>query len=484
MRTIHESDFTGYSNEQIFFLIEKAANSLSATVTQKRPNEIKIMTKASAWKRGKVIIVTIDSCTVRIDAFERESDLFKTALENQRTSYVPESIQHAMEEEIAAVEAYQQDLADRIRSNKLTASEKMLLRSGGHKVTYSLIAVNVVIFIAMALSGISIIDPTADKISAWGGNFAPYTFGGEPFRLLTCVFVHIGIVHLLFNMYALYSLGIYLEPLLGRWIYLISYLCTGICSSLVSVLWAGNERVSAGASGAIFGLLGIFIVLLSTKLIDKKMRQALLQSMLVFAGYNLIFGMKGGVDNAAHIGGLASGLVFGFPLYKAIANPKFSKLIAAAMIGITILVAGISVIGNKNDTLAYEEALEAFSTEDESAVSAFNKTVALNSNVNNDSLNRFNAKILEDSVLSRWKNAEAIILKAGNMKISGLNKERYHYLSDYASLRVQQINLLLSKYKNNGSWDAKRQEKLDSLNNKITTIIDDLNPSKNSIPTD
>src|SRR5689334_12007874 len=92
-------------------------------------------------------------------------------------------------------------------------------------------------------------------------------------RMITNVFVHIGILHLLFNMYGLYFVGRFLEPMLGKVRYITAYFCAGVIASLVSLYWHRNENiVSAGASGAIFGMYGVFLALLTTHLIPKSVR--------------------------------------------------------------------------------------------------------------------------------------------------------------------------------------------------------------------
>ena len=215
--------------------------------------------------------------------------------------------------------------------------DKSMNFSGGNMyVTYAIMAINVLVFIIMVASGVSLISPTGEDIVNWGGNFLPYTTSGDWWRLITCVFVHIGIIHLLFNMYALYTIGIYLEPMLGKIKYIVAYLCTGILASLVSLWWHETPVVSAGASGAIFGMYGLFLTLLSTNLTPKQVRKQLLQIIVIFVLYNLVYGMRSGVDNAAHIGGLISGLIVGYIYYLQLrkkeehSNNNYQPVIIAA----------------------------------------------------------------------------------------------------------------------------------------------------------
>ena len=123
--------------------------------------------------------------------------------------------------------------------------------------------------------------------------------------MITNCFLHIGILHLAFKMYALIFIGVLLEPYLGKLRFAVAYLLTGVFASVASLYWH-DHTVSAGASGAIFGMYGVFLAMLTTNLIPKSVRKGLLASIGLFVAYNLLYGLKGwGIDaNAAHIGGL------------------------------------------------------------------------------------------------------------------------------------------------------------------------------------
>jgi tetratricopeptide (TPR) repeat protein len=139
------------------------------------------------------------------------------------------------------------------------------------------------------------------------------TVGGQWWRLLTSMFVHIGVLHFLFNMWCLWDLGALCESLYGRWTFATVYVITGLSGSLLSVTWR-PAGVSAGASGAIFGLAGALIAsfYLGKFTAPREVIRGSLRSVLMFAVYNLAFGaISGHTDNAAHIGGLAAGLIMG-----------------------------------------------------------------------------------------------------------------------------------------------------------------------------
>ncbi len=176
-----------------------------------------------------------------------------------------------------------------------------------------LVAINVIWFIAMVAKGASLTQPTTDQLLRWGANFGPLTLTGQWWRLLTAMFVHIGIVHLALNMWCLWDLGLLAEYLYGRRTFLALYLMSGLAASVVS-LARNSLVVSAGASGAIFGLAGALIatLYLGRLAAPRGALRTSLISLLAFAGYNLAYGFfKGGIDNGAHIGGLISGLLLG-----------------------------------------------------------------------------------------------------------------------------------------------------------------------------
>jgi len=124
-------------------------------------------------------------------------------------------------------------------------------------------------------------------------------------------------MHVLSNMYGLLFVGIFLEPILGKTKFLATYLLTGLLASIASIWWY-DATISVGASGAIFGLYGLFLAFMLTKVFPKEFGKTFLLSTVIFVGYNLLMGLVGGIDNAAHVGGLLSGFVVGLILYPTI----------------------------------------------------------------------------------------------------------------------------------------------------------------------
>jgi len=139
--------------------------------------------------------------------------------------------------------------------------------------------------------------------------------------------VHFGIIHIALNMWCLWNLGTTLEPFMGRKVFGVMYVASGLGASLVSTAW-NPWKVGAGASGAIFGLAGALVSYFALKKtpLDRTLVNRNLKSLGIFIFYNLLYGMRGGVDNSAHIGGLVAGLILGAaipPMARVPAGPQY-----------------------------------------------------------------------------------------------------------------------------------------------------------------
>jgi membrane associated rhomboid family serine protease/Flp pilus assembly protein TadD len=190
-------------------------------------------------------------------------------------------------------------------------------------VTTALVGINVAVFLAMALSAASFSQPTTTQLLKWGANWGPRSLGAQPWRMLTSNYVHIGLLHILFNMWCLWDLGNLAERIFDGATYLLIYTACGIAGSLAS-LWWHPLVIGAGASGAIFGLAGALItgLYLGRLPIPKQAVRHTLRSLVIFAGYNLFFGAVGaGIDNSAHMGGLITGLALGAIMAKHLTSP-------------------------------------------------------------------------------------------------------------------------------------------------------------------
>lgn len=238
-------------------------------------------------------------------------------------------------------------------------------------ITPIIIDINILVFAAMVISGVNFMLPSGESLIAWGANFKPNTLNGEPWRLMTACFLHIGIIHLLMNMYALFSVGIMLEPLLGKTRFIVAYLLTGLTSSIAS-LWWHDLTISAGASGAIFGLYGVFFALLTTNLIKEEVRKPLLSSIGFFIIFNLGFGAQAGIDNAAHIGGLVGGFLIGYAFVPSLKKNKDMNLKYTTLGLVTaVVLAACFMVFQKlpKDIGIYTQKMEIFGENEKKALS-------------------------------------------------------------------------------------------------------------------
>ncbi len=180
-----------------------------------------------------------------------------------------------------------------------------------------LLDANLLVWALMVASGLSPTDPHGVELVAWGANVSGLTLPGQPWRLLTSVFVHAGFMHVLLNGFSLWLLGVLVEARVGARRFLAVYLAAGAGGSLATLWYHRVEGViSVGASGAIFGLYGFLLVLLLSKkmVLDKSDRRAMLGLVVYLVLSNLLSGLSEGVDNMAHVGGLLMGMLVAGPL--------------------------------------------------------------------------------------------------------------------------------------------------------------------------
>lgn len=240
-------------------------------------------------------------------------------------------------------------------------------------ITNLIIGANVAVFVLMALQGAGWFEVTSMMpYIRYGANRADVTTDGEWWRLGASMFLHYGLVHLLLNMYALLQVGHLVERLYGRALYTVLYFGSGIAGSVASLLWHSKQLVwSAGASGAVFGVYGALLgyMLRERQALPRAVFQPLLKSTLLFAGYNLLYGLsRAGIDNAGHVGGFAGGALLGallaLPLDREARPPLVPRRLqlgAGAIVAIVALGVALSPRFDYHltDELAMERANHA-----------------------------------------------------------------------------------------------------------------------------
>lgn len=258
-------------------------------------------------------------------------------------------------------------------------------------VTTALMALNFLVFIAMAVRGASLTEPTPAQLIQWGADFVPLTLGGQWWRIFTCMFVHVGLIHIATNMWCLWSIGPLAERVFGRWTYILIYIYTGVSASLLSLasgslfFLQGRPLVpSAGASGAIFGVAGALIpAFYFGKLpFPPQAVKATVRSLVIFAIINLAIGAEiPGIDNAGHIGGLILGLILGALLSRSLAAPpetrRTAALVTFSVLGLVLFYGERFVQHNAGFIVPYYAAEAALARGDDArAVAALSAVVA------------------------------------------------------------------------------------------------------------
>lgn len=173
-------------------------------------------------------------------------------------------------------------------------------------ITLAIIGINVFMYIITAILSKNLISSDINVLVQLGAKYNEGIAAGEYYRLITCMFLHGGIIHLVLNMYALYAIGPLIENIYGRTKYVIIYFISGICASLLSFMM--SPSISIGASGAIFGLLGatlIFAINMKDRIV-----KGFLSNILSVIVINIVLGVSiSNVDNFGHVGGLIGGII-------------------------------------------------------------------------------------------------------------------------------------------------------------------------------
>jgi rhomboid protease GluP len=197
--------------------------------------------------------------------------------------------------------------------------------SGPAFITLTIIALNLIIFVLGGFMGIGWMSGNAARLLDFGGNFAVATTDGQWWRLISAMFLHSGLLHVVFNMWALWDAGRVAERLFGRWRYLALYTMAGVLGGIASINWQ-QDFVGIGASGAVFGVYGglLAALLLRPDLLPGTVAKQLQASATIFIIYSLFNGFTHtGIDNAAHLGGLVAGALVGaalvMPMRRALA---------------------------------------------------------------------------------------------------------------------------------------------------------------------
>jgi rhomboid protease GluP len=315
-------------------------------------------------------------------------------------------------------------------------------------VTGTLIALNVAVFVFMAgfLKAGWFETTSLDPYIRFGANNGAATTDGQWWRLLTSMFMHFGILHLAFNMWALLQAGSLVERLQGRALYALTYLASGIGGGLLSIDWHGDKTWGAGASGAIFGVYGALLGYIARDrlVFPRAVLVPLTKSTVLFAGYNLVYGfVNPAIDNAAHIGGLATGLALGWltapsPTADRTLPATGRRLTLAAAAAAVIIAAGVALAPrfdySVRDELAWKDALQGLDERQEDLEQSGTSEIGRWLN------DRSNAQVLLRSIQSQLiPFYEELGQRVGALKLAPgkVTARRQAVFAEYASQQVE-----------------------------------------------
>jgi membrane associated rhomboid family serine protease/antitoxin component YwqK of YwqJK toxin-antitoxin module len=305
-------------------------------------------------------------------------------------------------------------------------------------VTFILAALNVLAFAWVAVQQQSLLLNTSGDVLAIlhaGANLNPFTLGGEPWRLITSMFLHFGIWHLVMNMYGLIALGIALEKGIGSIRFLIVYFIFGIGSGIAS-LYFNEFVISAGASGAIFGLCGYLMgaqVIENFK--DREKFSSILINFVIFLVLNAFVTFQFNVDLSGHIGGFIIGVVLSIVHFK-LRQVRESKSLIVVLVVLPFLLFALP-----KDQLHYYKVFEKFMTT-EGRENRWNQTVQTDEGMRDSlkisiplwdsiysmlgSLHGLSSKIAEDT--STLKRYTILHRERSAYRFNLIEKESYIYI--------------------------------------------------------
>jgi len=342
-----------------------------------------------------------------------------------------------------------------------------LIPTNDYFITPIIIYLNVLIYVIMVLRDVHPVQPTVESLIVWGGNVKGLTLMGQQWRLLSNIFLHGGILHLLFNMYALLYIGKEIETQFGKNRYLFTYVVTGIFASIASVS-VNDNIVSVGASGAIFGMYGLLTVQLFTKniIIPDESRKSFITSVVSFIAYNLLYGFsQEGIDNAAHFGGLIAGLALGGIYSLSSYKSRLSKGISIATSVVLLILIFVLPKLIPNKTGEYQVAMNKFALNEEKALWMHREDLSY---IPENKI-KYYCDRLDSEGVALWN--ENIEILGALSELPPHLEENISLLIQYCRMRSEACEIMKHLLLYNRQEDL---DKVDAINLKIEEIINTL----------
>lgn len=341
----------------------------------------------------------------------------------------------------------------------------------------TIVAINLIIFVIMLTQGAGFTGQNLEIYIEHGANLGALTKTDQWWRLFTAMFLHYGVLHLAFNMWVLWDSGKLVERLYGHFNFAWIYLSTGLFASLSSLYWNMDDVASVGASGAVFGVFGALIgfLLNQKQSIPVLLQKHLMKSALIFTGFSLVMGFTiPAIDNAAHIGGLVSGIIMGLLLAKPIDRKKPALVSAlAAHAGSVALIILLIALSSppRYDYYAQEsvkQQISDFITEEKQLVEEWREIVE--SMRTGEGMDKAILTSKLYAARNRWSSIR--IDTSQRDRLSGKVQQRLDLLNEYTDHRILNIDYLL-RYINSGE-----EQEVDNFSKnmeKIRQLIKELN---------
>lgn len=344
-------------------------------------------------------------------------------------------------------------------------------------VTVAIIIANISVFGLMLRSGVDLVQPDGSQLLAWGANFGPRTMTGEWWRLLSCMFLHFGVVHLGMNMLILWGLGRPTERFVGSVGFGIAYLLSGLAGGLASLAW-NPDGISAGASGAVFGAAGTLLgfALPRRDTIPPEVRSAMLKSMANFLMLNTVIGLSvSQIDVAAHtggfLGGMLCGLVLSKPMVPGMRSGRLFRNGLTLLMGLVLVPVGMLALPEPPADL--EKEIKKLSEREESVYKKFNDAQALADSGDIDAAEFANR--IEQEMLPEWRVYRDHLKTFSELKHA--NKEYFEPYLEYAAVREQSWQLSMESLREkNPLQKRKLMEQAQEAELLIDKILADQEP--------
>jgi rhomboid protease GluP len=282
-------------------------------------------------------------------------------------------------------------------------------------VTIFFAVANLAVFAWELAAGADAMQPTAQWMLEHGGTFGPVTLAGEEWRLVTSMFLHYGVLHIVMNMIGLLDGGRHVERMYGPAGFATIYMVSGLAAALATSLRA--SAVSAGASGAIFGVFGAFgaYLLLHRGRLDRHQVTQQSRGLMIFLAYNIWFGFTAeSIDMVAHIGGLIAGFIIGLALEAGTDEGHTSgrRSFLVAVVGLALVAGGAFLAPSPTNAFAQ------FGTSEQKVLDRWNGliTEAKAGKITDAAL----ADVIDSELLPAWRDLGAAYAKDGEGKLHRL----------------------------------------------------------------